>query len=444
MKIELLETQTFNQDVDSDGYGDANTSSTGAVACPPKGYVANNTDCDDNSSSVNPTAVWYLDADNDGYYTGSGVTSCTSPGAGYKYTGLSGGNDCNDNNAAVNPTTVWYLDADNDTYYTGSGVTSCTSPGAGYKYTGLSGGNDCNDNNTAAIEVCDGVDNNCNGQVDEGFTNTDGDALADCVDPDDDNDGVLDVNDNCPLIANSNQLDTDNDGQGDVCDTDDDNDGVLDVNDNCPLIANSNQLDTDHDGQGDVCDTDDDNDGVADAQDNCPLVANTNQADFDRDGIGNACDTDDDNDGVPDAYDCAPLDKKNNKWLVCHKGQTICIDKKDINYHLGHGDKLGVCGTAARASGIQQQNLVPSSAALVVYPNPNQGQFALQLHHTKATKAEVVIADAKGVIVERRQVQLTEGKQTLSFNLGNKATGLYIVKVISEDGVQTTKVLVQR
>jgi VCBS repeat-containing protein len=48
--------------------------------------------------------------------------------------------------------------------------------------------------------------------------------------------------------------DTDGDGQGDVCDTDDDNDGVLDTADNCPLTFNPNQADFDLDGIGDTCD----------------------------------------------------------------------------------------------------------------------------------------------------------------------------------------------
>jgi hypothetical protein len=55
--------------------------------------------------------------------------------------------------------------------------------------------------------------------------------------PDADGDGVADASDNCPAVSNSNQLDTDGDGAGDACDTDDDNDGVLDVNDAFPLDA---------------------------------------------------------------------------------------------------------------------------------------------------------------------------------------------------------------
>jgi len=89
-------------------------------------------------------------------------------------------------------------------------------------------------------------------------------------------------------------------------DDDDDNDGILDVNDNCPLIGNANQLDSDGDGDGDACDNDDDNDGIIDTEDNCPLTANADQADADADGIGDACDTDADNDGVPNPIDqCA-------------------------------------------------------------------------------------------------------------------------------------------
>ena len=42
---------------------------------------------------------------------------------------------------------------------------------------------DCDDTDaaiSAAIEVCDGVDNDCNAETDEGFRDLDGDALADC------------------------------------------------------------------------------------------------------------------------------------------------------------------------------------------------------------------------------------------------------------------------
>lgn len=86
-------------------------------------------------------------------------------------------------------------------------------------------------------------------------------------------------------------------------DDDDDNDGIIDIEDNCPLISNTEQIDSDGDGIGNSCDLDDDNDGIPDTEDNCPLIANPDQSDDDNDGIGNECDDDSDNDGVPNLID---------------------------------------------------------------------------------------------------------------------------------------------
>jgi len=108
------------------------------------------------------------------------------------------------------------------------------------------------------------------------FVNQEGIIIDDIVmegfqdDDDDDDDGILDVNDNCPLISNADQADNDNDGDGDICDPDDDNDGILDEIDICPFTPNADQADGDGDGIGDLCDDDLDNDGVPNAQDLCP------------------------------------------------------------------------------------------------------------------------------------------------------------------------------
>ncbi|UCH86931.1 MAG: thrombospondin type 3 repeat-containing protein, partial [Dehalococcoidia bacterium] len=110
----------------------------------------------------------------------------------------------------------------------------------------------------------------------------------DC-DGDFDEDGTLNLLDNCPSTANPDQADVDGDGVGDACD-------------NCPDTANADQLDSDGDGLGDSCDSDMDNDTILNGVDNCPLIANPGQADVDGDGVGDACDN------CPDTANADQLD----------------------------------------------------------------------------------------------------------------------------------------
>jgi uncharacterized repeat protein (TIGR01451 family) len=63
-----------------------------------------------------------------------------------------------------------------------------------------------------------------------------GNGIGDACD-DSDSDGVVDAIDNCRTTPNAGQTDTDHDGIGDACDPDIDNDGILNANDACPLVA---------------------------------------------------------------------------------------------------------------------------------------------------------------------------------------------------------------
>jgi hypothetical protein len=203
---EAIDAATWYADFDGDGFGDPDAA---AVSCTaPSAHVAVAGDCDDGSAAIAPdqdeacngidddcdgvtddpaaadTATWYVDAAGDGFGGDSAVTACAPPAgtvavsgdcddaATHRYPGAvevcdAADDDCDglvDDSASDAPT--WYIDYDSDGFgavaYT---LASCDAP-TGY----VAAATDCNDAASGArpggVEVCDGLDNDCDGATD--------------------------------------------------------------------------------------------------------------------------------------------------------------------------------------------------------------------------------------------------------------------------------------
>ena len=108
------------------------------------GYVEDNQDCDDNDNDIYPNAPEICNEEND---------------------------DCDDaiDEDAVDAST-WFPDVDLDGFGDQDNpITDCTQP-SGY----ILDGQDCDDNEDTGsliypnqLEICDGMDNDCNGEIDE-------------------------------------------------------------------------------------------------------------------------------------------------------------------------------------------------------------------------------------------------------------------------------------
>ncbi len=302
-------------DSDGDGYGSPSNVQTSCET--PSGYVADATDCNDGDPDYHPGAVeadctdpndyncdgssGYADADGDGYPACSDCNDgagSVNPDADEACDGLD--NDCDgvvDEPGAVG-SQEWFADNDADGFgWEGDSRTSCTQPDG---YVGNDG--DCNDSSALAlpggVEVCDGLDNDCDGVPDDDAS----DATVYYADTDGDGFGASTVSQRAcqqPAGFVDNRTDCDDGdsatypGAPEACDLEDND---------CDAIADEG-LDGDGDGittcEGDCDDgdadvfpgadelcngSDDDCDG---AQDEGAIDVQTWYIDYDGDGFGN-------------------------------------------------------------------------------------------------------------------------------------------------------------
>jgi outer membrane protein OmpA-like peptidoglycan-associated protein len=118
-----------------------------------------------------------------------------------------------------------------------------------------------------------------------------------CIDPDNDSDGILDINDKCPMLPEDFDGFEDEDG---CPDPDNDKDGIPDKDDACPLEPEDIDGFEDSDG---CPDPDNDGDGILDVDDKCPILPEDKDGFEDEDGCP---DPDNDKDGIFDVNDKCP------------------------------------------------------------------------------------------------------------------------------------------
>jgi len=297
-------------DADLDGYGAADTETTGCEGTA--GYAATGDDCDDDNADVHPDADEWCD-------------------------GLD--NDCDDEVDEDITFETWFADEDADGYGDpDTSVEDCVEPD-GYVLDDADCDDDDDEINPDADEYCDGVDNDCDGGTDE----------ADALDtltfyPDGDGDGFGDAE-----ATGTNRCAADS---GEVLDNTDCDDHSAAINPDATEVCDDAGADEDCDGllndDDDSTDpasmtpwyTDADGDGYGDPGSNtlaCLQPTSTTTDDTDCDDTDNRvnpamdeiCDgADNDCDGAVDDDDAGVIDA--TTWYADNDGDGFGDDDDDV------------------------------------------------------------------------------------------------------------------
>ncbi len=359
----------YYTDADGDGYGDDDA--TIAACEPPEGAVSVGGDCDDTDTAYHPGAdesdctdpedyncdgsVGYADADGDGYPACEECDdsdAAISPDAVEVCDGVD--NDCDsltDDEDEVDAASLstFYADADGDGFGDAESTTAACEAPSGYVDPSEQTTTDCDDTDAAinpdADEVCDGVDNDCDGTVDVGasdvstfYADADGDGFGDA------DSTVEDCEQPSGTTADNTDCDdTDADINPDaeeVCDeVDNDCDGTTDVG---ASDVSTFYADADGDGFGDADST------VEDCEQ--PSGTTTDNTDCDDgdaainpdaaeicDGIDTDCDGSDDDPGT------AAFEASDGTWTDLTSTLSAGTASIPVDWELSDDGTLWLC-----------------------------------------------------------------------------------------------------
>ncbi|WP_197464055.1 T9SS type A sorting domain-containing protein [Rufibacter sp. DG15C] len=132
---------------------------------------------------------------------------------------------------------------------------------------------------------------------------------------------------------------------------------------------------------------------------------------------------------------------KLTKVMMCHKGKMICLADDAVKAHLKNHpeDRLGQC------SGDELLASKAENASVQVYPNPFTSSTAIAVTLSKAQSYTVEVYDGKGKLMERWTGSTVQANEQVKLDWAPKRgeRGLYVVKVITMDGVQNRQILRQ-
>ena len=131
---------------------------------------------------------------------------------------------------------------------------------------------------------------------------------------------------------------------------------------------------------------------------------------------------------------------KKTKVLVCHNGNTLCINVNQVPVHLAHpGDKLGTCTTRLESPDPNELTLSEADPLFVtISPNPTANNFRIYVESESVEPIMIRITDISGRVYATL-TKIPDGSEiTAGDNLND---GIYFVEIIQGKNRKIVKLI---
>jgi subtilisin family serine protease len=118
--------------------------------------------------------------------------------------------------------------------------------------------------------------------------------------------------------------------------------------------------------------------------------------------------------------------------------RTITVMVTDIN---GCSSEDEIMVSFLDCSGISENNVL---TAMEIFPNPNNGMFTIQLNAIESQEAQIELINLRGEVVFKDQLQLIKGSNTKKIQANHLSDQLYYLRIVSEKGIATKKVVIKK
>jgi len=160
------------------------------------------------------------------------------------------------------------------------------------------------------------------------------------------------------------------------------------------------------------------------------------------DGLDNNCDGQID-EGITDCIDGVIIeycDDKQKKIVICHNGKTKCVSINAMDAHLAHGDYLGTCGGNGREGEIDVAEEVPTSYDVVSWPNPTSDSFNIKMVTPNfIDKVNISAFDMNGRLIHSN---IINGNEDYQFG-SQLSSGVYFIRLSQANTINVIRVIKQ-